>query len=152
MAEPQTILPYKTMGWYEFIDHTADVAVRAYGQTLEEAFATAASAMFDIITGGAEIEPKKRTQFAVESIDREGLLVQFLSELIVLHEGDGRVFSDFHITFGGGHSLSAEMGSEPFDPERHAQGTQVKGVSYYMMEIVDGTPDEPAHVQVLFDI
>ena len=137
---------------YEFIDHTADAAVKAYGQNIEEAFASAALAMFDIITGGAEIEPKERTQFAVESIDREGLLVRFLSELIVLHEGEGRVFSDFRVSFEDWFQLTAEMGSEPFDPERHAQGIQVKGVSYYMMEIVDGTPDEPAHVQVLFDI
>jgi len=137
---------------YEFIDHTADVAVKAYGRTLEEAFASAALAMFDIITGGAEIEPKERTKFGVESIDREGLLVRFLSELIVLHEGEGRVFTDFRVSFEDEYQLTAEMGSEPFDPERHAQGIQVKGVSYYMMEIVDCTPDEPAHVQVLFDI
>ena len=64
---------------YEFIEHTADIAIKAYGDTLEEAFAAAAEAMFDIITAGSEIEADKNISFAVESIDLEGLLVYFLS-------------------------------------------------------------------------
>ena len=36
----------KFAGKFEFLEHTADVYVRAYGATMEEAYANAALAMF----------------------------------------------------------------------------------------------------------
>ncbi|MEM4115299.1 MAG: archease, partial [Saccharolobus sp.] len=35
---------------FEFFDHTADIGIRAYGRSLEEAFANAALAVFEIMT------------------------------------------------------------------------------------------------------
>ena len=70
------------MKTYEFIEHTADIVVKAYGNTLEEAFGAAATAMFDILTGRAPRQRKQKATFEVEAVDREGLLVNFLSKLI----------------------------------------------------------------------
>ncbi len=140
------------MARYEFIDHTADIAVKAYGKTLEEAFAAAAAAMFDIITRGSEIQPDEEIRISVKSIDIEGLLVTFLSELILRHEIDNWVLRDFDVTFENDKSLTATARGEKFNAERHGHGVQVKGVSYHMMEIVEGEGGHPCHVQVLFDI
>jgi len=137
---------------YEFIEHTADVIVKAYGRTLEEAFAHAALGMFDIITTGAAVRSEREISFEVSSIDREGLLVRFLSELIVLHEVEPFVAAAITVTFGEGYSLKAVARGERFDVERHGGGTPVKGVSYHLMEISAGNPGAPCHVQVLFDI
>ena len=41
---------------YEIIEHTADVGIKAYGETLSEAFENAAKGMFDIITDSSEVE------------------------------------------------------------------------------------------------
>ena len=71
------------MKHYEFKDHTADVIAIGYGSTLEEAFAAAGEAMFNIITGGADVACIEDVVFEIESIDTEGLLVGFLSHLIV---------------------------------------------------------------------
>lgn len=140
------------MGRFEFIDHTADIAIKAYGRSLEEAFAVAAEAMFAIITDGSTVEPEEEISLSVESLDREGLLVGFLSQLIVLHEADGWVFGKFQVSLEDERHLTAVVVGEKYVPEKHGRGTQVKGVSYHMMEIVDGTPAKPGHVQVLFDI
>ena len=137
---------------YEFIEHTADVIVRAYGDTLEEAFAHAALGMFDIITAGAVVQSEREISFEVSSIDREGLLVKFLSELIVFHEVEPFVAASVRVTFGEGDSLKAVARGERFDPQKHGGGTPVKGVSYHLMEISEGNPGAPCHVQVLFDI
>jgi SHS2 domain-containing protein len=136
---------------YEFKDHTADIIARAYGDSLEEAFASAATAMFDIITGGADIGTSERRELQAESIDTEGLLVGFLSELIVLHETEDIVLGEFDVTIDG-NRLTAVCRGDRFDLEKHSEGTPVKGVSYHMMEIDSGGDGEPAHVQVLFDI
>ena len=137
---------------YEFIEHTADIAIKAYGDTLEEAFATAAGAMFDIITNGSEINAVDKHEIKAESIDREGLLVGFLSELIVLHETENVVLEQFHVVLDGDLKLTAVCLGEPFDPARHGGGSPVKGVSYHMMEIEKGDRGRPCHVQVLFDV
>ncbi len=137
---------------FEYIDHTADIIVRAYGETLAEAFACAAEAMFAVITDSAEIQPISRETVDIESIDREGLLVGFLSELIVRHESRSIVVGDIRITALGDTQLRADIGIEPFDEIRHGSGTQVKGVSYHLMEIRDPVDGAPAVVQVLFDI
>ena len=140
------------MKTYEFIDHTADIIARATGDTLEEAFAGAADALFDVITGKAEIGGEEEVQFEVESIDLEGLLVGFLSELIVIHEVRELVLCDFEIVIVGDTKLSAVCGGEKFDPERHSEGTPVKGISYHMIEVKRESEHRSAVVQVLFDI
>jgi SHS2 domain-containing protein len=140
------------MKHYEFIEHTADVAVKAYGVTLEEAFAVAAGAMFDIMTDESPIERQQKVELEVQSIDMEGLLVSFLSKLIVLHEVDHLVLKDFVVVFTGDNSLKAGAWGEKFTETKHAGGLHVKGVSYHMMEIVQGKGNKPCHVQVLFDV
>ena len=137
---------------YEFIDHTADIAVKAFGDTLEEAFAAAAEAMFDIITAGSKIGEEKYISFAVESIDLEGLLVNFLSRLIVLHETEYLVLTSFNVALTGENRLEATASGELYDDRKHGRGEHVKGVSYHMMDISDGKGETASHVQVLFDI
>ncbi|MFZ5980528.1 MAG: archease [Candidatus Zixiibacteriota bacterium] len=137
---------------YEFIEHTADIAIKAYGDTLEAAFASAAEAMFDIITSGSKITGERAISFQVESIDIEGVLVAFLSELIARHETENQVMTAFEVRFSGPGALEVSARAEPFDFSRHGRGAQVKGVSYHMMEIFDGRGKKPSFVQVLFDI
>jgi len=137
---------------YEFKEHTADIIAKAHGHTLEQAFAAAARAMFDIITGGAMIRPLQEYEVTVESIDLEGLLVTFLSDLIVLHETENVVLDQFQVTFDGDTKLTAVCRGEMFDRVRHGDGAHVKGVSYHLMEVVRGEHGQPCHVQVLFDI
>lgn len=139
-------------GHYEFIEHTADIAIKAFGETLSDAYATAASAMFDIITDGSDIGAAEKIEFETESIDLPGLLVGFLSDLIVLHETEDLVFANFKVEFAENSRLKVTAWGEPFDENRHARGHHVKGVSYHMMEIHDGGDKEQSYVQVLFDV
>ena len=136
----------------EFVDHTADIIIRASGDTLAEAFAAAADGMFSIITDTSRIEPRQEVTFSISSIDRPGLLVAFLSELIVRHEVDRLLLTDFTVVFNGETDLTATGRGELFDRSRHESGMHVKAVTYHMLEIKDGPPGEPCHVQVLFDV
>jgi SHS2 domain-containing protein len=137
---------------YEYIEHTADIGVRAYGETIGEAFAAVAEAMFALLTDNATVIGTRQVSFTVGSDDRESLLVKFLSQLILVFETENLVLTDFDVSVTGDQSLEARMKGERFDTERHGNGTPVKGVSYHMLEIVDACDDQPASVQVLFDI
>ena len=145
-------LYFNCMTPYEFIEHTADIAVKATGETLEQAFEAAAEGMFAIITDSAHIIPEKTIVRAIDSIDLEGLLVTFLSELILISETENVVLTGFKVTLTGERSLRFKAGAEPFSNDRHGSGTPVKGVSYHMMEISPPMDGKPACVRVLFDI
>lgn len=140
------------MKHFEFIEHTADIAIRAFGASLDEAFASVADAMFEVITDSAEIRRVNERSVTVDSDTVESLLVNFLSELIVLHEVDRVVLTDFTVRISGEYQLTATAWCEPFDASRHAQGHHVKGVSYHMMEVHDGQGRNESYVQVLFDV
>ncbi len=140
------------MNHYELLDHTADVAIKAYGKNLEEAFATAAQAMFELMTDKAPVEKKEKISLEAESIDLQGLLVKFLSDLIVIHETENLVLKEFTVHFTGENKLKAEGWGEKFIKEKHGHGIHVKGVSYYSMEIHDGKEKEESFVKVVFDI
>lgn len=137
---------------YEFLDHTADIILRASGQTLDEAFEAAAEGLFDVITDSAALAGDTIVQKSLASIDREGLLVAFLSELIVMHETDDVVLSDFAVKLESDTAMTFSAKSQPFDPDCHGEGTPVKGVSYHLMEIGVDAVAKTAYVQVLLDI
>jgi SHS2 domain-containing protein len=137
---------------YEFIEHTADIVIKAYGDTVEKAFAEAASALFDVITDDAPVEPSQPYSISVDAVDRDGLLVNLLSKLILAYEIDSLVLTRFTVQFTGQWHLTATGYGEPFQAERHGRGIQVKGISYHMLEVFDGDSQNRAHVQVLFDI
>jgi len=140
------------MKFFEFLEHTADTIVKGYGDTFEEALAAVAEGLFAVITDIDKIGPQQEITIEADSIDREGLVVSFLSELIVRHEVDGIVATDFGVTMTGENALKAVAHGEEFDEERHEHGMHVKAVSYHMLEIHEGVDEEPWSVQVLLDV
>ncbi|MEE8576491.1 MAG: archease [candidate division Zixibacteria bacterium] len=137
---------------YRFVDHTADLIVQVDGDSLSEAFAGAAEALMAVITDHGSIVPVDEINFEIESVDLEGLLVGFLSHLILVHESESVVLSGFRVEFEDDSHLKATAGCEPFDEQRHGEGSQVKGVSYHMMQIEQDDENNSCRLQVLFDL
>jgi SHS2 domain-containing protein len=81
---------------FEEIEHTADLAMRAYGRDMKELFANAAQGMFALMAEPLE-EPIREQEVSLEATDYEGLLVNWLNELIFLHEVEGETYSQFVI-------------------------------------------------------
>jgi len=138
------------MKTYELIDHTADVGVKAYGANLSEAFEHAAKAMFDIITDNSEIENTGQYEIILEAPDLEQLLVDWLSELLFLNSANNLVFGFFKVEIDKkNNSLKGRVFGEKFTLSKHKIGTEIKAVTYHMLEV---KKKKPYHVQVLFDI
>ena len=133
---------------YELIEHTADVGIKAYGNTISEAFQNAATAMFDIITDKSKIESKGQYNIELEAADLEQLLVDFLSELLFLSGANNYVFGSFNVKIKD-KRLTAEVKGEEFNIKKHKMGVEIKAVTYHMLEV---NTKPPIHAQVLFDI
>jgi len=132
---------------FEVLDHTADALLRAYGESIEECFANAAIGMFDIIVDLSTVECVGESMIIVKNDDREGLLVDFLTELIYLYEVERVLPCDVSVEMQKGE-LRATIKGEAIDPARHRIKTEIKAVTYHMLEI----NEEKGFVQVLFDL
>jgi len=135
---------------YELIDHTADVGVKAYGKTLSEAFENAAKGMFDIITSKSEIESIGQYDIELQADNLEQLLVDWLSELLFLNGANNLVLGFFKVDLDEKkNKISAKVFGEKFDISKHKVGSEIKAVTYHILEVNN---KKPYHVQVLFDI
>ncbi len=139
------------MKTYEIIDHTADVGIKAYGKTLDEAFENAAKGMFDIITDKSEIEPIGQYDIKLEAPNLEQLLVDWLSELLYLNSAQNLVFGLFKVMELDEKKpkLYARAFGEKFNFSKHKIGSEIKAVTYHILEVKN---KKPFYVQVLFDI
>ena len=128
-------------GKFEFLEHTADVYIAAYGRNLEEAFESAALAMFEVITDTAKVSPNEEDSVEVEAEDEYALLYNWLEALLVKFEVNGMLYSKFKISSmeetSEGFKITATMWGEKFNAERHAQKVAVKAVTYHRMEIIE---------------
>ena len=135
---------------FEFLEHTADVYVAAYGRDLAEAFENAAVAMFEVMTEVERVSAKARDTVEVRGEDEFALLYNWLEALLVKFETTGMLYSRFKISelnrTSDGFILKAEIWGEAFNPEKHPQKVGVKAVTYHRMEIIK----EPDKVTLRF--
>ena len=132
---------------YILVDHTADMMVRAFGDTLEECFGNAAYALFDQTVDLSDIGTSEETEFRVTGIDDEDRLYSFLSELLFIEDCDNLILREFDVSFDGDDVVCRARG-ETLDRTRHRVRSEFKAVTYHMLEIDRDTPS----VTVLFDV
>lgn len=130
----------KFEGKFEFLEHTADVYIAAHGATMEETFANAALAMFEVMTDTEKISPDHKDLVEVEAEDEYALLYSWLEALLVKFEVKGMLYSKFEVTnfkeTNDGFKLKATVWGEKFNPEKHPQKVAVKAATYHQMEII----------------
>lgn len=120
---------------FEVLEHPADIGFRAFGMDLPELFSNAAMAMLSIAGDPAAAAPGDEYRIAVESGDRESLLVDWLNEVLYWFDGRRIAFSEVRITAMTETSLEAVAAGEPRDPERHRARLIVKAVTYHQLKI-----------------
>lgn len=132
---------------YRLIDHTADMMVKAFGDTLEECFANAAYALFDQTVDLSNIGTAEETDIRVSGEDDEDRLFSFLAEMLFIEDADNLILKEFQVSFDGDDVVCHARG-ETLDRSKHRIKSEVKAVTYHMMEIDRETPS----VTVLFDV
>jgi SHS2 domain-containing protein len=125
---------------YEFLEHTADAYVAAYGKDLTEAFENAAVGMFDVTTEIEKVNPLTEEQIEASGEDEQELLYNWLEALLVKSEIKGMLYSKFKVTKfvhdSSGFRIKATTWGEKFDAARHAQKVGIKAITYHRMEII----------------
>ena len=134
---------------FELLEHTADIGIIAYGKELKQLFSNAARGLFSLITELESIGDSFKRKVKVTAPNREGLLFEWLNELIYLSDINNMVFSRFVITKISDSGLEADIYGEKIKPARHIIKREVKAATYHMLKI---ERDKVFKAQVLFDI
>ena len=133
---------------FDFIEHTADIGLRAYGETLAEAFANAALGMFSLMVELEDVDEKESRQVEVKADDVEGLLFEWLNSLLYYFDVEMLLFQRFDIIEFEGTRLTATCYGEQYDSARHSLKMGVKSATYHQLEV----DRERNCVQVIFDV
>jgi SHS2 domain-containing protein len=125
---------------FEFLEHTADVYVRAYGTSMCEAYENAALSMFETITKTGKVAQTEEETITVEAEDLYALLYSWLEALLVNSETKGMLYSKFQITnwseTANSFKIVAHVWGEKFQSEKHLQKVAVKAVTYHRMLVM----------------
>ena len=122
----------------EYLDHTADLGLRATAATLNEAFSEAARGLFALMLDIRAVQPREEYVVRLEARSDDDLLVEWLSDLLAQKELTGLVFSEFDVRIGrdgGVLRLEGVAAGERLDPGRHRPKIEVKGISYLGLDV-----------------
>ena len=120
---------------YEQTDHTADIGLKIFGNSLLDLFANAGYALCDSLTDISKVIPATKQTFCLQRDSTEELLVEWMGDLLYTFETEGLLFSRFNIIAIDKNSLSAEAEGEFFNSALHTIKNGVNAVTYHKLKI-----------------
>lgn len=82
---------------FEYFDVTADIGIRTWGTTINELFENAAIAVTSLIIDPNNIEKKIQKDIQIHGNDLSSLLINWITELLILRDSEGILFSSFKV-------------------------------------------------------
>ena len=142
--------------YYQELEHTADWAIQVWGKTIEELFAHAAGAMFELQGADLRANTSLETQAQVQGVDLEALLVNWLNELLFLSEMNDALYTHFEVQIEPISTQPQRAGDAGYELRAGVQGipgrgplAHVKAVTYW--DIAVEQVDERWQARVTFD-
>ncbi len=152
--EVSLFLRAEAMANFRFLEDIAiaDAAFEAYGDTLEELFETCALATFEVMVDTGSVKPLFIREIMLENDSVDGLLMDWLSELVFIKDAESLLFSVFNVNIRKNqvYELKASASGEKIDREKHLLRSDVKAVTYHMFEVVK--KDDNWIARVVLDI
>lgn len=135
---------------YEQFSHTADIGVRVRGKDLQELFANAAFAMFDIIADLEGLKVSTSVTIDLKAPTKEELLVAWLDELLYQFYTKSIIFSEFEIEAMTDTHIRAKVSGRAVGENRNRLKTEIKAATYSDL-VITATADGYA-VEIIFDV
>jgi SHS2 domain-containing protein len=139
---------------HKFLEHTTDAYIEAWGPTLERAFAQAAEGFYETMLNVETIDPIIENSVQVDGHDKEELLYNWLEQLLIEFDVQEMVYAAYNISVVPNQptlfKLSARMRGEKYNRRKHGAKTEVKGVTYHLMAILESAKE--ARVRFILDL
>jgi SHS2 domain-containing protein len=137
---------------FELLDHEADIGIRGWGSTINEAFENGAKAMFSVMVNLRKVELKEEIKVHVKADDLDSLFIEWLNELLAQRDILEMVFSDFKVEIKKNREvfLAGEARGEHLDQKKHEIRTEVKAATYFGLK--SGEESGLQYIQCVLDI
>jgi len=128
-------------GGYEFLDDIAiaDIAFRAWGDSLEAVIEQAARATTHVMVDDLDsVQLRETRRVRLEGEQTDMLLFDFLQELIYYKDAERLFLLPREVTVekhGSAWRLEAELAGEPIDDARHPTNADVKAVTFHRFQV-----------------
>ena len=125
------------MGEFKISDHTADVRLSAFGESLEELFQQALRGMVSVMEPSPDVASQLsvggwfKVEVSVKSSAVDLLLVDFLSEILCLSEINNKIYPVIEIISLDEESLVGFARGYKVD----GFGTHIKAVTYHELKV-----------------
>ena len=136
---------------FEYLDHTADIGIRAYGQDLKDLFENAAEAMLAVTAELDTIDEMMLIEVSVTASTLPDLMLNWLGELNFQHEVEEIFFCRTEIREISPNRLRAVVFGEDRNENRHVVLAEIKSVTFHQLQ-VEQASDGVWTAQVIFDI
>ncbi len=126
------------MEGFRFINHTADIAVEVYAESVEKLFYAASEAWKSSVLENTVSDSPFELHIELEAKTIEELLVDFLSELNFILFARRLVFSKIkHLVIENNSDLSLKsvIYFEDFNPSKHTLKAEIKAVTFHQVNM-----------------
>jgi tRNA nucleotidyltransferase (CCA-adding enzyme) len=137
-------------GRWEHFPHQADMGVRGFGATREQAFEQAALALIAVIIDPVNVAPRTTVEIHCEAPDIELLFVDWLNAIVYEMATRRMLFGRFEVHIDGTR-LTGRARGEPLDIVRHQPAVEVKGATYTGLRVTQ-QPDGSWIAECVVDV
>lgn len=118
----------------EIFDHTADVGLEARADTLGELLEALGEALADVVLDRRTVAPRETRRVRATAERLDWLVVDFLAEVMRAIQADRFAVASVRVTEASETAAVGELCGEPLDPARHELRTEIKAVTYHLLE------------------
>jgi len=119
---------------WEHFEHGADIGVRGYGRSLEEAFSQAAMALTAVVTDPDVVSAETQVRVQCEAPDIELLMTDWLNAIIYEMAVRRMLFSRFDVEIHN-NTLQAVIWGESVNIQKHKPAVEIKGATYTALRV-----------------
>lgn len=135
---------------WEHFEHDADIGIRGFAPTLEQAFEQAAVAMTAVMTNPEPLTESSAVAITCKAPNNELLLVDWINELIYQTAVHRLLFKRYQVEIADG-KLSAIAFGEAVDRQKHQIAVEIKGATFTELH-VHQQPDSVWVAQCVVDV
>lgn len=120
---------------HEFFGHTADIGLRARGETLAELCAAMAQGLAELIAEDSRLRAVEARPIDLAAADAETLLLSWLKELLFWFATDRFLPVRCELSEVTPTRLRGRVLGDTFDPARHTPGREVKAITRHALAV-----------------
>ena len=136
--------------FYSLFSHTADLGMSVTGHSCEDLFRKAGLAILELLVVNKEPRIEQKLNISLSGNDLPDLMVNWLSELLYLFEGERLVVTEIFINEINNHSLTSTLSAMKFDSRCNEILREIKAVTYHQIEVKE--KNNIWETRVIFDL